>query len=143
MEPWMAVLWAILVGVLSGILAALIGYAKGTTIEKFSPYKMTLTLVIGGVVGGIAGYQNLDVMIPANFDQIYKMLLDAGLIGVINWIVLAVWRRSGLAAKYGDGEETPAPEDPDIEAAINDTTSGSEPVTVELPKEPESAKTPK
>jgi hypothetical protein len=130
MEPWMEIMWAIIVGILAGLIAAFIGYVKGTTIEKFSPYKMTLTLVIGGVVGAIGGYQGLDVMVPANFDEIYKMLLDAGLIGVINWIVLAVWRRSGLAEKYGDGEETPAPEDPDIEAAINNNT----------PKEPETPK---
>jgi len=133
MEPWMAILWAILVGVLSGILAALIGYAKGTTIEKFNPYKMTLTIVIGGVVGGIAGYQNVDVMVPANFDQIYKVLVDAGIIGVINWLVLLVWRRSGLAAKYGDGEEEPVPNppDPDVEAAIDATTPKTPPKTPE------------
>lgn len=123
MEPWMEILIAIVVGVLSGMIAALIGYVKGTTIEKFNPYKVTLTVVIGGVVGGYAGFQGVDVMIPENFDQIYKVLLDAGIIGVINWIVLAIWRRSGLAAKYGDGEEpTPNPPDPDIEAAIDAAT---------------------
>jgi len=78
-------------GAISGIVAAIIGYAKSATEESFSAKKFVQTIIIGGFVGGVAGYYNI------SYQQAYDWLVSIGAIATIEWIKKAIWR---LIKKY-------------------------------------------
>jgi len=93
------VLKGIAVGIVTGTITALVGYAKSCTAESFSPKKAVQTVIVGAVVGGIAGYHGW------TFEQAYEWASSVGIITVVEYIKKAVWRlvlgarKSGGAAK--------------------------------------------
>jgi len=47
---------SVIMGAISGAITCLLGYAKSITVEKFDPRKARQTIIVGAVVGGIAGF---------------------------------------------------------------------------------------
>jgi len=84
-ELW-AVLSGIAAGAVSGALAAVLGYSKSVTVEKFEGRKAVQTLVIGGIVGGYAGYMGIP------YAKAEEYLLTVGGIVLIEYVKKAVWR---------------------------------------------------
>jgi len=90
----MQILWAIIMGILSGVIAAVIGYIKGTTIEKWNNEKFFMTVGIGAFVGGVAGYQGWTYTVA---DQ---WIYSTGMIILIDFGLKAIYRRlNGAKAK--------------------------------------------
>ena len=76
----------ILKGVINGIIVAFLGYAKSSTTESFSAEKAVQTMIIGGFIGGIAGYYGW------TYEQAYEWAATMGFITVFEYIKKAVWR---------------------------------------------------
>ena len=87
----LSLIQAILGGVVSGALTAVLGYAKSSTVESFDPRKALQTLIVGAVVGGVAGYYGMD------YTQAHDYMVSVGAITLIEYIKKAVLRRAGLA----------------------------------------------
>lgn len=73
-------------GIVGGAIYSLSGIAKNQT-DKFSLLKATPTLVVGLVIGGIAGFLNIDYGIVANLS------LSAGFTAVVENIGKAFKRK--------------------------------------------------
>jgi len=78
---------AIIAGIISGAIVMLLGYAKSSTVESFDPRKAGQTIIIGAVVGGIAGYSGW------TFEYAYEWAASAGVITVVEYLKKAVYRR--------------------------------------------------
>jgi hypothetical protein len=81
------ILWAIISGIISGAMAAGIGYIKGTKLEKFNKMKLFITLFVGAVVGGFAGYQGWE------YQTAYEYFTTIGAVYIIEFIGKAIYRR--------------------------------------------------
>jgi len=77
----------IITGVIGGAIYSLTGLAKSQDKNGFDWKKMAPTLVVGLVVGGIAGFLNLDFGIVANTS------LSAGITAVVENIGKTVKRK--------------------------------------------------
>jgi len=84
---------AILCGILSGIITALFGYFKSATEETFNLGKFVQTIIIGAIVGGVAGYYGVD------YQQAYDWLASIGAITAIEYVKKGLWR---LIKKFWD-----------------------------------------
>jgi len=88
------VLWLIvkgvIAGVFSGVITALTGYLKSSATEDFDPKKMLQTLVVGGFVGGVAGFYGV------SFEQAYEYLSSVGAITLVEYVKKAILRRLHL-----------------------------------------------
>ena len=74
-------------GVANGGIVAILGYAKSKPEgEEFDAAKLVQTAVVGGVVGGIAGFQGITYL------QSYEWLSTMGAIGLIEYTKKAIWR---------------------------------------------------
>ena len=74
-------------GVANGIILAVLGYAKSKPEgEEFDKNKLVQTVVVGGVVGGIAGYSGI------TYTQSYEWLSTMGAVGLIEYGKKAIWR---------------------------------------------------
>ena len=80
------VIAGVLAGILSGALTAFTGYLKSAG-EKFQPKKAIQTIIVGGLVGGIAGYTGW------TYTQAYEWASTVGIITLAEYIKKAVWRR--------------------------------------------------
>jgi prolipoprotein diacylglyceryltransferase len=77
----------ILTGIIGGLAFSLSGLAKKENKEDFDWTKMIPTIVIGGIIGGIAGFMNQDYGVIANSS------LAAGLTAVIENGWKAIYRK--------------------------------------------------
>ena len=90
-------MWEVVIGTIKGILAgaicgaitALLGYAKSSTKEDFNPKKARQTIIVGAVIGGIAGYQGW------TYQQAYEWAGSTGVIVLVEYIKKAILRRLG------------------------------------------------
>ena len=82
------ILWGITIGVLMGAITSLIGYAKHTKVEPFDNSKAFTTVAIGAVIGGIAAFNGW------TYDQAYQYASTGGLTLFIQFICLAIYRRT-------------------------------------------------
>jgi len=82
--------FAVLGGIASGAMTAVLGYAKSSTVESFDPKKALQTLVVGAVVGGVAGYCGM------TYTQAYDYLLSVGAITLVEYVKKAILRKAGL-----------------------------------------------
>ena len=80
-------LWAIVMGVVSGLLAAVLGYAKATKLEKIDTQKMLATALVGAVVGFFMGWYGWE------YNQAYQFLLSSGMVYVFENVAKIVVRR--------------------------------------------------
>jgi len=76
----------ILSGVGSGLITAFLGYMKNKG-EEFDCAKFVQTLVVGGVVGGVA--QSCGMA----YNDAYDYLASIGVISLIEYIKKSIWRR--------------------------------------------------
>jgi ABC-type xylose transport system permease subunit len=74
-------------GAFSGLITALLGYAKSSTMESFDPKKAVQTIIVGAIVGGFAGAWGV------TYQQAYEYLGSIGGIVIIEYVKKAVWRR--------------------------------------------------
>lgn len=81
------ILVSIFYGIVSGVFVALLGYAKSSTVESFDWRKALQTMIVGGVVGGIAGYNGW------TYQQAYEWASTMGVITIVEYVKKAVWRR--------------------------------------------------
>jgi len=92
-------MWDVIAGVLAGVLAgaatAFFGYLKSAG-EKFQPKKAAQTIIVGGVVGGIAGYMGW------TYEQAYEWASTVGIITLVEYIKKAIWKR--IKAKWSKGK---------------------------------------
>ena len=79
----------IAVGAVCGAITALLGYAKSVTAEKFDPQKAAQTIVVGAVVGGVAGYYGW------TYQEAQEWATNIGLITLIEYLKKAIWRKIG------------------------------------------------
>lgn len=77
----------IIVGAIGGLAFSLSGLAKKETRESFDWKKMTPTVVIAGILGGIAGYFSLDYGVVANG------ALAGGVTTLVENCWKAIWRK--------------------------------------------------
>jgi len=63
-----ALTWAILGGILSGWGYAILGLGRALQKgEKFEPRKFVQTLIIGGIIGGCAGYMGVEYVVAEEY----------------------------------------------------------------------------
>jgi hypothetical protein len=87
METIMAVIWAVVMGAVSGIIAACLGYAKGASLEKIDSLKFLTTVLFGAVIGGLMGYFGWD------YNTAYQFFITSGLVYLVENIAKAIYRR--------------------------------------------------
>jgi len=75
------------VGIVSGVITALLGYAKNSGVEDFDPKKAVQTIVVGGFVGGVAGYVGVD------YAETQEWLSTIGALTVFEYVKKAVVKR--------------------------------------------------
>jgi len=86
----------IIAGVIGGLAYSLSGLAKNKKRKKFLKdkkfnwKKMTPTLIIAGVVGGIAGYMNKD----------FSVLMNSSLGAGVTAIIQNIWKRINHILTY-------------------------------------------
>ena len=73
-------------GAASGVVVAALGYAKAHTTEDFDPAKFVQTVVVGAVVGGVAGEMGV------SYTQAQDWASSIGLITLVEYLKKAVWR---------------------------------------------------
>jgi hypothetical protein len=73
-------------GAVSGAFIALLGYAKSATVESFDPAKAAQTVVVGAVVGGIAGEAGM------SYEQAQDWASTMGVITLTEFAKKAIWR---------------------------------------------------
>ncbi len=104
----LSLVYAILEGAGVAGLAALIGYAKSyfttTPPQAFDPIKFGDTVVIGLVLGGIAGYFGTDVISTQNVLE--SVGIFAALVYFTDAGVKALWRF--LQARFAKAAPSPA-----------------------------------
>ena len=85
----------VIVGIGSGLMAALIGYFKSTPPEDFELPKFLPTIMIGGVVGGLMAYMNVP------YEQAYQFAVSVGAVAVIENVAKVIVRniRAWLASR--------------------------------------------
>lgn len=76
---------AILGGIFSGIITAVMGYFKSK--EEFKLKKFVQTIIIGAIVGAYMGYSGI------NYEQAYEYLTSIGIITLIEYVTKSVWKR--------------------------------------------------
>ena len=81
----------VLAGAVSGAVTALLGYAKNSTTEDFEPKKALQTIIVGAVVGGIAGYYGW------TYTQAYEWAGSMGIITIVEYAKKAILRRIELS----------------------------------------------
>ena len=79
--------WRVLAGAVAGAITSLLGYAKSSTVEDFDPKKALQTVVVGGIVGGVAGCEGWA------YDQAYQWASTVGLLTLVEYAKKAVLRR--------------------------------------------------
>jgi len=82
-------------GAISGAIIALTGYAKSSTVEKFSMKKARQTVIVGAVIGGIAGFYGW------TYAQAETWAANMGVIVILEHVKKAVWRRWKKLQKEG------------------------------------------
>jgi len=75
----------------------LLGYAKSVTVETFDYRKAVQTIVIGGVVGGIAGYFGW------TFEETYQWAASMGVITIVEYIKKGIYRFLKALLEYRSG----------------------------------------
>jgi hypothetical protein len=74
-------------GAVSGIIAAVLGYAKNIPKgEEFDEGKFVQTVIVGGIVGACAGEMGL------TYEQAYDWAASIGLVTLIEYMKKMVWR---------------------------------------------------
>ena len=76
-----------MVGAICGAITALLGYAKSVTAEKFDIRKAGQTVVVGAVIGAVAGYYGW------TYEQAEEWATNIGLITLVEYLKKAVWRK--------------------------------------------------
>jgi hypothetical protein len=102
-DPW----WkGIGLGILNGLVVGVVGYFKSKnddgTHEAFDVKTFIGTAVVGGVVGGIAGFQH------KSFTDVKSWIETSGTVAIAEMVMKAVWRNGSLhvadwIAKLGFG----------------------------------------
>ena len=77
----------IISGVVGGLAFSLSGLAKKSSRDEFQWSKMLPTIIVGGVIGGIAGFTNQDYGYVADTAGV------AGLTAVVENFCKAIWRK--------------------------------------------------
>ena len=77
----------IITGAIGGLAISVAGLMKASKKEKFDWKKMAPTIVVAGVIGGIAGYLNQDYGVVANG------ALAGGVTNVVENLFKAVYRK--------------------------------------------------
>jgi len=77
---------AILYGIISGIFVAGAGYFKSSPVEKWEPRKFFQTIIVGAVVGGIAGARGW------TYAQAHEWAATVGLIVVLEYTKKGIYR---------------------------------------------------
>jgi hypothetical protein len=77
----------IITGAIGGLAFSLTGLAKKDTRESFDWKKMAPTIIVAGIVGGLAGYAGQDYGIVAN------SALAGGVTMLVENIWKAIWRK--------------------------------------------------
>jgi len=80
------VIAGVVFGAISGAIIALTGYAKSVTVEKFDPKKATQTIIVGAIVGGIAGFYGWD------YARAEAWAGNMGVITIVEYVKKAIWR---------------------------------------------------
>lgn len=80
----------VFIGLLNGVVIAVLGYLKSSKIEEFNFKKFIQTVIIGGIVGGFAGFMGV------SYEQSYEYLSSIGAIMIIEWIKKAILRWLGI-----------------------------------------------
>lgn len=80
----------IFIGLLNGVITAVLGYLKSSKIEDFELKKFIQTVIIGGVVGGFAGFMGV------SYEQGYEYLSSIGAIMIIEYVKKAILRWVGV-----------------------------------------------
>ena len=90
-------------GLVFGAIAGGLGYIKNETWESFDPYKFTKVLIIGGVVGGIAGtgtsLSEASAIIGTEFGfpaEVVEAFIMTGIVSLANYVVKIIARRTDL-----------------------------------------------
>ena len=73
-------------GLGSGLVIALLGYAKSAKAEDFDWQKFGLTTLVGAIIGAIAGFMG------TTYDATMQMTLFAGITTVVDNVIKAVYR---------------------------------------------------
>lgn len=85
-------IYPIISGAFSGLIVAGLGYFKSTP-EEFDAQKFFVTVGIGAVVGGVAGYTGMDYM------SAQAWLISIGAITATEYFLKAIWRRFAVSKK--------------------------------------------
>ena len=78
---------SIFLGMGAGLLWAVTGFFKGTTVEKFNGQKFFCSMLLGLVIGGASGYMDIELTVALNF------VTALGLVAVIENIGKLIYRR--------------------------------------------------
>lgn len=89
-EP-IAILIAILSGVLAGVVAAIVGWLKHREWESFDGPAFLKTVLIGAILGGIAGGMGITPIEAETF--LVGLGLFAAVITFAEWLANIIWRR--------------------------------------------------
>jgi hypothetical protein len=86
------IFFAIGAGILSGAITALLGYTKSVG-ENFDPQKAYQTLIVGAIVGGVAGYLGVE------YNTAEEYLESIGAITLIEYVKKSILKRVKLQWK--------------------------------------------
>jgi uncharacterized membrane protein len=92
MSDYATVVMGVFAGLVIGLITALLGYFKNEKPENFDPKKFVLTLLIGVIVGGVAGGSGL------SYDEAYAWAATAGILVWVEFFGKAIIRRWVAAA---------------------------------------------
>lgn len=91
----------VLIGMFAGLISASVGYISNKELEKIDGYKLGKTIVIGLIIGGIAGFYDISYL-----DAQIKLGAFAILTTFIDEVVKVIVRRSGLGAWLEKNKKT-------------------------------------
>lgn len=80
------------IGMLNGAFNAALGYAKSVDKESFDVYKFSQTVIVGGIVGGVA------TAFGVTYEQAYEWAATFGIIEVVERTKKFIWRK--FLSKY-------------------------------------------
>lgn len=82
-----ATIWLLIMGMVSGIITATVGYTKGQNLENIDYRKFFLTVGVGAFVGLVTAWKGWD------YNQAEDWINSTGYIFIVNYVLLIIWRR--------------------------------------------------